>query len=348
MRPADRAAARSTDGRRSGGPSRRSARALRLLALAPLLVLLVVLAPGAAWAQLPDLVDLSAQYMPGAALKDPRPTRAQVSSYEVNANVPIPLGEKRFLIPGATYHVEAVSYAGVSPGFDELRAFHAVDVPVLFVQLLPHDWSLSLRVAPGLAGDFEAFDGGLVRVSALGLATHTLSEKLVLGGGALASYSFGSFLPLPAAYVDWTPSPQFRVEAFLPGFAAVKLLFSDRVEVGLRADLAGNAYAVRDPRVRGAWPCAAQPADDPATEQDERVARPSECVAHIAYSVATAGVTLGVRAFASVWLTAQAGHSLFRRYEPMNDEDDAIPGGGQSIPNVPFFRAGVTWRIPRS
>ncbi|MDC0678785.1 DUF6268 family outer membrane beta-barrel protein [Sorangium atrum] len=345
MRPADRAAARATDERRGGGPSRRGARPPRLLALAPLLA---VLAPGAAWAQLPDLVDLSAQYMPGAAIEDPRPVRAQVSSYEVNANVPIPLGERTFLIPGATYHVEAVSYAGTSPGFDELRAFHAVDVPVLFVQLLPHDWSLSLRVAPGLAGDFEAVDGGLVRVSALGLVTHTLSDKLVLGGGALASYSFGSFLPLPAAYVDWTPSPLFRVEAFLPGFAAVKLIFSDRVEVGLRADLAGNAYAVRDPRVRGAWPCAAQPADDPATEQDERAARPEECTDHIAYSVATAGVTLGVRAFASVWLNAQAGHSLFRRYEPMNDEDDGIPGGGQSIPNVLFFRAGVTWRIPKS
>ncbi|WP_437981197.1 DUF6268 family outer membrane beta-barrel protein [Sorangium sp. So ce117] len=348
MRSADRAAARSTDERRGGGPSRRSARPPRLLALAPLLAVLAVLAPGAAWAQLPDLVDLSAQYMPGAAIEDPRPVRAQISSYEVNANVPIPLGEKTFLIPGATYHVEAISYAGAPPGFDELRAFHAVDVPVLFVQLLPDDWSLSLRVAPGLAGDFEAFDGGLVRVSALGLVTRTLSEKLVLGGGALASYSFGSFLPLPAAYVDWTPSPLFRVEAFLPGFAAVKLLFSDRVEVGLRADLAGNAYAVRDPRVTGAWPCAAQPADDPATEQDERAARPEECLDHVAYSVVTAGVTLGVRAFSSVWVTAQAGHSLFRRYEPMNDEDDAIPGGGQSIPNVLFFRAGVTWRIPKS
>ncbi|WP_437568257.1 DUF6268 family outer membrane beta-barrel protein [Sorangium sp. So ce542] len=344
MRPADRAAARSAAQPRGGAP-RRSARTARLLALA---ALLWVLAPGTAWAQLPDLVDLSAQYMPGAALEDPRPTRAQVTSYEASVNVPLPLGEKTFLIPGAVYHVEAISYADALPGFDQLRAFHSVDVSVLFVQLLPRDWSLSLRVAPGLAGDFEGFDGGLARVSALGLVTHTLSEQLVLGGGALASFSFGTFLPLPAAYVDWTPTPYFRLEAFLPGFATAKLLFSDRVELGLRADLAGNAYAVRDPRVAGAWPCAAQPADDPATEPDERVARPERCVDHIAYSVATAGVTLGVRAFGTVWLTAQAGHSLFRRFEPMNADDDGIPGEGQSIPNVLFFRAGATWRIPKS
>ncbi|KYF62582.1 DUF6268 family outer membrane beta-barrel protein [Sorangium cellulosum] len=345
MSPADRPVARSLSAGRGEGASRRSARASRLLALA---AFLWVLAPGVALAQFPDLVDLSAQYMPGVALEDPRPTRAQVTSYEVSANVPIPLGERTYLIPGATYHVEAVSYAEALPGFDQLRAFHSVDVPLLFVQLLPRDWSLSLRVAPGLAGDFEGFDGGLARVSGLALATHTLSEKLVLGGGALASFSFGSFLPLPAAYVDWTPNPYFRLEAFLPGFATAKLTFSDRLEIGLRADVAGNAYAVRDARVAGAWPCAARPADDPATEPDERVARPEQCVDHIAYSVATAGVTLGVRAFSSVWLTAQAGHSLFRRFEPMNDDDEGIPGGGQSIPNTFFFRAGATWRIPKT
>ncbi|WP_437730432.1 DUF6268 family outer membrane beta-barrel protein [Sorangium sp. So ce1335] len=346
MRRGHRPAARSLAERRGGDAPGRSARiSRRRLALA---AFLGCFAPGAAWGQFPDLVDLSAQYMPGVALEDPRPTRAQVSSYEVSVNVPIPLGERTYLIPGATYHVEAVSYADASPGFDKLRAFHAVDVPVLFVQLLPRDWSLSLRVAPGLAGDFERFDSGLARVSALALATHTLSEKLVLGGGALASFSFGSFLPLPAAYVDWTPNPYFRLEAFLPGFAAAKLTFSDRVEIGLRADVAGNAYAVRDARVTGAWPCAAQPADDPATAQDERVARPEQCVDHIAYSVATAGVTLGVRAFSSVWVTAQAGHSLFRRFEPMNDDDEGTPGGGQSIPDAFFFRAGVTWRIPRT
>jgi hypothetical protein len=105
---------------------------------------------------------------------------------------------------------------------------------------------------------------------------------------------------------------------------------------------------VRDARVTGAWPCAVRPADDPATEPDERVARPELCVDHVAYSVATAGVTVGVRAFSSVWLTAQAGHSLFRRFEPMNDDDEGVPGGGQSLPDTFFFRAGVTWRIPKT
>jgi hypothetical protein len=298
-----------------------------------------------AHAQLPDLVDVQAQYLPGVALSDPRPARVQVSSYEGTLNVPIVLGEHTFLIPGVSYHSEAVSYARTPAGFTELRAFHSMELAVLFVQLLPNDWSLSARVAPGIAADSLALDSNQLRVSALALATRTFSDRLVLGGGALASYSFGTLLPLPAAYVEWKPVDALCITSFLPAFIDVRYTLWDRLELGLRADVAGNAYAVRDERIRNAWPCAAQPGvgSDPAAQP----ADPAECFDHVAYSVGLVGLVAGVRLFGSVWWTAMAGHSVFRRFDQRNAEDERVTDGLQSMPNAPFVRTGLTWRIPR-
>jgi hypothetical protein len=316
------------------------------LATSSLLVISLWL-PGAALAQLPDLFEASVQYMPGVELEDPKPAEAQVASYDVSLNVPLPLGVKTFLIPGAAYHVDAVSFENTPPNFTDLRAFHSIELPILLVQLLPREWAISLRIAPGVAGDFQAFDGGLVRVSGLALATHSFSERFVLGGGAIGSYAFGSFLLLPAAYLEWKPVAALALETFLPAFATVKYTFGDRVEVGLRADIGGNSYAVRDERIAGAWPCAASASDDPGTPEDETRADPARCFDHAAYSVATAGATVGVRLFGSVWWSVYAGHSFFRRFEQLNDVDEQIPGGVQDLPNTYFVRTSFTVRIPR-
>jgi hypothetical protein len=310
---------------------------MRLIHLFPAALLASTPALPAA-GQMPDLVSGAAQYMPGAALEHPRPAEAQVTSYDAAFNVPAPLGESTFLIPGASYHVEAVSFARAPAELVELRAFHAVDGAVLFVQLLPERWSLSLRVSAGIAGDLEAVDGDLVRVNALALATHAFSDRFVLGGGALASYAFGSLLPLPAAYVEWKPDPVLTLEAFLPAFAHVRLALWDRVELGYRAEVAGNAYGIRDERITGAWPCAAT---------DTMPAEPDACFDHVAYSVITMGPTLSLRLFSSVWFDVSGGHSVLRRFEQMNGDDEPIPGGVQDLPNVPFVRSGFTWRIPR-
>ena len=74
-------------------------------------------------AQLPDLVDLRAQYMPGVALEDPKPAEAQVSSYDVALNVPVPLANDFFLIPGfARFYRRCLQLSIVSVDeFRELR-----------------------------------------------------------------------------------------------------------------------------------------------------------------------------------------------------------------------------------
>lgn len=310
-------------------------------------VALCALVSSPAAAQFPDLVDMSVHYMPKAPLAEPQPVETQLTSYEGSVFIPLPLGPKTFLIPGLAYHADAVSFANAPTSFIELRAFHSVELPLLFVQLLPHDWALAIRVAPGIAGDFAAFDGGLFRMSAVALGTHSFSDELVFGGGAMLSYSFGSLLPLPALYLEWKPLAGLQFETFLPAFVAAKYTIGERVELGVRADIAGNSYGVRDRRVTGTWPCTARSADDPLTSADETVAQPSECLDHVAYSGAFVGVTAGVRLFETVWLTAFAGHSVFRRYQQMNDDDEPVSGGVQSLPNDFFVRVGLTWRLPR-
>jgi hypothetical protein len=294
---------------------------------------------------------VNAQYLPGVALAEPRPVEAQVASYEGSLNVPIVLGEHTFLIPGVGYHADAVSYAHTPTGFTELRAFHSLDVPLLFVQLLPDDWSLSLRLAPGLAADSPALESEQLRMSALALGTRAFSERLVLGAGGLVSYSFGTLLPLPALYAEWKPVDGLRIETFLPAFLDVRQTFWGRLELGLRADVAGNAYAVRDERISAAWPCAAQPRAAGAGSDPIAAALipadPAQCFDHVAYSVGVVGLVAGVRLFGSVWWTALAGHSVFRRFDQRNAEDERLPGSLQALPDAFFLRSGITWRLPR-
>jgi hypothetical protein len=292
-------------------------------------------ASASAAAQMPNLAEVSGQYMPGKELAEPPYVRPQVSSYDVALNAPIPLGEKTFLIPGLTYHVESVSFDDErAPGFTPLRAFHAVDVPVLFVQLLPHDWALSLRFSAGLAGDFEAVDAGMLRLSGMAMATHSFSDRFILGGGVLGSWGFGQFLPLPAIYTEWKPFDPLTIEAFLPAFVDARLSAWDRLEVGYRAEVQGNQYAVRDERVAEAPPCLG--ADDGA----------AGCVDNVAYSTITMGPQASVRLFATVWLNVHAGHSVYRRFEPKTSGGDTVTDGAQTLPNAFFFRSGLEWRIP--
>jgi len=301
----------------------------------------------AAMGQFPDLVDVSGQYLPAVPLQSAPPLRTQVSSYELSVNIPIVLSDTTFLIPGLGYHVDSVSFSNPPQGFTPLRAFHAIEVPLLFVQLLPKDWSLSLRLAPGIAGDLRAIDRDVFRFSAVALATHSFSDNFVLGGGGLVSFAFGSLLPLPAIYVDWHPIEDLQIEAFLPAFADVKYTLFERVELGLHVEISGNEYAVRDQRIRSQWPCSAAE-DDPLTAVDEGRADLSECFDHLAYSVGTAGLTVGVRLFSTVWLKVLGGYSFFRRFDQYNVRHELITGGREDLPGAFMIRGNLTWRIPRS
>ena len=298
-----------------------------------------------ALAQLPPLFEASTQYFPTTRVPDAGGVRAQISSYDLAVNVPFALGENTFFLPGAQYHMDSVSYSAEPAGFTPLNALHSLDLTLLLAHRWADTWTLSFRAWPGVAGDFEALDAGALHAGALGMVTWAPDEHFTFGGGALASYAFGELLPLPMLYLDWSPLPDWRIEASLPFFASTVVSLGDRVELGVLADVAGNEYSIRKPAIRKRYPCAAQ-TDDPATPADESRAEPASCTDHLAYSVVAAGAVARLRVFSSLWLGAFFGRTLYRRYELMNADGGTVPGGKAQLPNAFSLRLGLTFRVP--
>lgn len=291
-------------------------------------------------AQFPDLVEFSAGYLPDVPIDVPGHdgVRAQVASYSVGVNIPIVLTPKTFLVPGLAYRVDAVSYLGAPDGFADLRAFHALEVPLLFAQLLPNDWSLALRVAPGIASDFRDIDTGALRLSGAALAVHAFSDEVSLGFGVIASYGFGSFMVLPALLLTLgSDDATVAFELMAPAFAKLRVRATTGLELGLRADVSGSSYAVSDPRVAGRWPCVdgSSPAD------------PDQCFDNLAYSVVDASFYVAVKLWGTLWLDASVGHTLYRRFEANDADGDPAQDGGQDLPNTWGAKVGLVLKIPK-
>jgi len=227
----------------------RELRALpRIGRTAGVVCLAIVAARSTATAQVPSLVDLSAQYTPPGRANDPQTTEAQLSSFQLTLNVPVPLSPKRFLILGGSYHVDTVEYSQMPTGVEEDRTFHAAELAALVVQVLPERWILLARASGGIAGGFETVDRRMIRYNALVLAAKSVSDQLSVGGGVLVTGGYKRFLPLPAIQVNWRPSEEVLVEAFLPAFVNARYTVGNRFELGARVELTGATYAIRDAR----------------------------------------------------------------------------------------------------
>lgn len=315
--------------------------------------LALLCAPAVASAQPLDLLELRSEYLPPTALSGDRPMGrtpwtdaddVQVSTYSLSLNLPLPLSDSTILAAGVGYRLDKLSFSHESPAERELD-LHAFELPLTLIHLLSSDWMLLFQASPALAGDLVSVQSRALRMQALGLASYQASDQLVLGAGGAAMFEFGSFLPLPVLYAQWEPTDQIKVEALLPVQAEAKLGLDDRFEVGLRADVEGFSYAISDSAIRGSWPCKGG-VDDPSTPENEAQPDRAQCIDHIGYSVATAGLTFGVRTFDSLWLTVYGGHTFFRRFEQLNANNERVAGGTQTLPDVFFARVGLTWRLP--
>lgn len=325
--------------------ARRVARGIVRFSIPTAIVWLVLTAsPSTAAAQLPNLVELSAQYTPPTDVDSAQPRRSQISSYQLTLNLPIPLPGRRFLIPGVAYQVDSVAYSQSPDDTRTHSTFHAPEVSALFVQLLPNRWSASFRAAASLAGGFETVDWRMLRYSLLALVSRSLSDRLTIGGGGLVTGGFGTILPLPAVSLRWKPIDEVQVDVFVPAFASARYTARNRVEVGARVEVTGSAYAIRDARAADRGPCMAQPASSP----DAPMTAPDACPDHFTYTIASAGLLTGVRLTSTVWLTTFAGLSFYRHAEKQDRDGDALPGGVQNPPRALFIRTSLAWRIPGS
>jgi hypothetical protein len=297
-------------------------------------------------AQFPDLFEVSATYLPDVVVDvpDADKVRVQVSSYTASLNLPVVLGERTFFIPGLSYRADSVSYHGAPDGFVDLRAFHGIDLSLMLVQLLPRDWSLAIRLAPGLAGDLVTIDADTLRLSAAAFAVHAFGPDLQLGFGVIASYGFGSFLVLPAAYLAiGDDDDRVKFEMMLPAFAKLFARPLGGLELGLRAEVSGSSYAVRDAQIAGRWPCQGEVDASGGTRPSD----PARCFDNLAYSVVDVSLFAAVELWDSFWLDASVGRTVYRRFEPKNGDGETLDNGGQDLPNAWSVRVGVTFRLPR-
>jgi hypothetical protein len=191
-----------------------------------------------------------------------------------------------------------------------------------FVRLFGKQWSLIARGAASVAGSYATIDRRMIAYSAMALAGWAPSEQLALGAGMLVTGGFGQLLPLPALSVRWKPRDDLRIDVFVPAFATVRYTLWDRVELGVRAEITGHTYAFR-----GA-------SDDPLD--------------HVRYTLGAVGLTAGLRLTSSVWLTAFAGASVYRRGEQLDRDDQQLPGTSHDLPQVSFVRTDLAWRLPGS
>ncbi|MEM7604503.1 MAG: DUF6268 family outer membrane beta-barrel protein [Myxococcota bacterium] len=303
----------------------------------------LTLGAGRGKAQAPDFAEVSMRSL--ASTVPQGAGGEQTTAYDVAVNVPVPLAERSLFFPGIAYHVDAVSFQDAEGDFDETTPLHALDATLLFLQLLPRNWSLSLRGSVGLGGDGLRFTRGAYRFNALALASHGFGDTFVLGGGALATYRFGQFLVLPALFLQWDPLAQLGFEMFVPAYARAVYRPHSRVEIAARFDFGGNSYAIRRVPLRDQFPCTGNVQDNPVTDIDERVPRPDECLNSVAYTTGTIGVSIAVRLFSTVWLNIAGGYSVFRMLVRTNSEGHDF-GPNHTFPNTGFVQVGLTWRLP--
>ena len=49
---------------------------------------------------------------------------------------------------------------------------------------------------------------------------------------------------------------------------------------------------------------------------------------------------------ARVWANAFVGHTLYRRFDRLNADDDIVPDDDTELPRSWMVRAGLSWRVP--
>lgn len=301
----------------------RGRRSLAVLAA----VVALTAAPALAAAQMPSLVELSAQYVPPSDLARTTPSHVEILSYQVALHVPIRLSSATFLIPGFAYRVDDTAYA--EGGARAHLVLHAPELSLMAVRLLSREWSVMARGAASFAGSYDSVDARALQYNATALVTRSWGRALSLGAGALVQRGFDQLDVYPAISLRWQPRDDVFVDVFVPAFASVRYVARDRVEIGARFELAGQNYAVPTES------CAARGG-----------AMATSCIDHVRYTVASAGLIAGVRLTSTIWLSAFAGVGVYRKTDEQNRSGDTVMDGSETLSPSAFVRTNLAWRIP--
>lgn len=128
------------------------------------------------------------------------------------------------------------------------QPLHGVTLGLGATHRLDPKWSLGLAGALIVGGDWVRFDPNAVNASVLGTLTYALDPDWTLIFGAIVSRNPNGILPIPILGARWRPSPQWRIEAYVPTHAEVAWLFDERADLALRATLDSMQGAIEGAR----------------------------------------------------------------------------------------------------
>ena len=300
-----------------------------LTPLAACCVLLLV----SATAQAQDFMPLRIDGFPGTHLTDPPPVgqageNMQIAFYTISIGGVLPLikGDTR-LLGGLRYENLRVDLLD-DDGFllftpDHL---HYVRADLLLFQRLSNRWTLGLSFAPGIASDFEEIGPDDLRFQASALLLRRVNDRLGYGFGAAYLSDFGTPLFIPMLKVDYESASHFKFTAMLPVNAYLGYAFSPNTELGLAGNISGTQYNINLDRLPG--------------DIQPVVAAPDEVDLPAKYSVLTVGPSFKQRVRGPFFVAAEAGITLWRRFEFDGDQIDDTLDQDRSL----FLRFGIAYR----
>lgn len=258
------------------------------------------------------------------------PVRAQVNAGSFEFGVPVKAAAKTWLVPGASYRLEAPRFVDPPVSVPRIPILHEVEISIGLLQKFGERerWSLLVKANIGLAGDLAMVDVGALRAGGVVLGAYAFSDTFELGLGAGVTWAFGQVMPIPVVKLKWEPLENLKLEALLPAYLLFEGRPIDRLRAGIYAELVGNEYAIRDPDAQTFATCAG---DDEG------------CLDHVAYTDGNAGGFVGVRLAGELWLEVHGGASFYRRFEMLDVEDEPVVNGDQRLRPAGFGKVRLTW-----
>lgn len=249
------------------------------------------------------------------------PLKAQVNAGLAEVVIPVQAGEKTWVVPGASYRLEAPRFLDPEGDAPPIPFLHEIDVSLAVSQRFGDRWSLLVKAEAGLAGDLAAVDRGTVRVAGVALGAYRFSEAFELGAGLGVTWAFGQVLPIPVVKLRWEPDETLSLEGLLPSHLTFAWQPVDRFRTGLFGEILGNEYAIRTLE---------------AQEFAECTGEERGCLDHVAYTDGNVGGFVGARVVGGLWLEAHGGASVYRRFEMLDVNDEPVVNGDQRLPPAGF------------
>lgn len=199
------------------------------------------------------------------------------------------------------------------------QEFHDLRLEFRLRRQLNQAWTLTARIAPGLASDFQKIGWDHVNVDGGLVFLRRFSPEFAAGLGAAYLHDFGEPLVLPLLQVNWTPEGKdYTVEAVLPRSLAVWLQYRPTVRLGLVGSIQGNHYRIGEPL----------PLREDAT---------------LKFSMGTLGPAIDVdMGRGGTHFNAAAGFSFARQFELRDDNGDALRS--LDLEAGLFLRAGLSFQ----